>query len=82
MLGSILCETKNIMFYILACLFTTNKFILISLFQVQTDLLNQLLVLQHERTSVELWYLNSLVKVFALEGENRVSFISEVHGYT
>jgi len=39
-------------------------------------------VLQHEGTSVELWYLDSFVKVFALDDENRVSVISEVHGYT
>ena len=39
-------------------------------------------ILQHEGTLVELWYLDSFAKFFALEGENRVSAIGEVHRYT
>ncbi|KAG6789538.1 hypothetical protein POTOM_005641 [Populus tomentosa] len=39
-------------------------------------------ILQHEGTLVELWYLDSFAKFFALKGENRVSAIDEVHRYT
>ncbi|KAJ6302835.1 hypothetical protein OIU77_016852 [Salix suchowensis] len=38
-------------------------------------------ILQHEGTLVELWYLDSFAKFFALEGETRVNAIGTVHKY-
>lgn len=38
-------------------------------------------LLQREGTLVELWYLDTFSKVFALEGESRISAIGGVHKY-
>uniref|UniRef100_A0A6N2LQ22 Uncharacterized protein n=1 Tax=Salix viminalis TaxID=40686 RepID=A0A6N2LQ22_SALVM len=38
-------------------------------------------IFQHEGTLVELWYLDSFAKFFALEGETRVNAIGRVHRY-
>ncbi|KAJ6345491.1 hypothetical protein OIU78_008196 [Salix suchowensis] len=38
-------------------------------------------ILQHEGTLVELWYLDSFAKFFALEGETSLNVIGKVHRY-
>ncbi|KAJ6948493.1 cytochrome P450 87A3-like [Populus alba x Populus x berolinensis] len=48
---------------------------------VSTDYEMNKYILQHEGTLVELWYLDSFAKFFALEGETRVNAIGTVHKY-
>ncbi|KAH8498840.1 hypothetical protein H0E87_017673, partial [Populus deltoides] len=48
---------------------------------VSTDYEMNKYILQHEGTLVELWYLDSFAKFFALEGETRVNAIGKVHRY-